>query len=171
MTPTISTARLVLRPLTKASPRNIAWLRDPEVVRYSEQRHREHTLSSQLRYISSFGGKSCLWGIYLVETGEHIGNLSAMHDEPNNVSDVGILIGESRLWGQGYASEAWKAACNQMLDKDLGGIRKLECGCMKSNEAMMKLARKSGFTLEGERANHFLLGGGMVSLVQFGRMR
>jgi RimJ/RimL family protein N-acetyltransferase len=171
MTPTISTAHLSLRPLTKVASRNIAWLRDPEVVRYSEQRHHQHTISTQLRYVSSFTGKSHLWGIYEVETGEHIGNLSAMHDGPNNVSDVGIMIGDRRYWGKGYGTEAWVRACGWMLDTDGGGIRKLEAGCARNNEAMLKIIRGTGFTQEGERLNRFLFDGNPISALLFGRMR
>jgi len=171
MTPTISTARLTLRPLTKATPRQVGWLNDAEVVRYSEQRHREHTLYSQTSYINLFLDKSHLWGIHLVETDEHIGNLSAMHDTPNNVSDIGIMIGETKHWGSGFGGEAWAAACGWLLDKDGGGIRKLEAGCMRPNAAMLKIIRGSGFTQEGERLNHFLLNGSPVSAVLFGRAR
>lgn len=171
MTPSISTAHLSLRPLTKVVSRNIAWLRDPEVVRYSEQRHRTHTISTQLHYINSFGGKSHLWGIYLVETGDHIGNLSAVHDEPNNVSDVGIMIGDRRCWGKGYGTEAWVRACGWMLDRDGGDIRKLEAGCARNNEAMLKIIRGTGFTQEGERLNRFLFEGNPISALLFGRMR
>lgn len=171
MTPTISTARLTLRPLTKASSRNLGWLRDPEVVRYSEQRHMKHTISSQLRYVNSFVGKSHLWAIVHVDSGEHIGNLSAEHDDPNNVSDVGIMIGQTDLWGQGFGAEAWKAACAWLLDKDCGGVRKLEAGAMRDNVGMLKILRGSGFVEEGERKNRFLLGGAPVSAVLFGRAR
>jgi RimJ/RimL family protein N-acetyltransferase len=115
MTPSISTNRLTLRPLTKATSRNIGWLLDRDVVRYSQQRHQTHTLSSQVRYINSFVGRSHLWGIYLADSGNHIGNLSATHDDPNNVSDVGIMIGESTFWGKGYAGEAWKANCSTIF--------------------------------------------------------
>jgi RimJ/RimL family protein N-acetyltransferase len=172
MTPTIATARLALRPLRKGGPRQVAWLRNPVVVRYSEQRHLDHTLSTQLRYINSFGGKSHLWAIFHVETGEHIGNLSARHDEPNNVSEVGILIGEAKFWRKGLANEAWKAVCDWLLDRDGGGVRKLEAGCMRANVAMVKIITGSGFTQEGELLNHFMLeDGGPVSALLYGRMR
>lgn len=170
MTPTISTARLSLRPLAKASARNVGWLRDPDVVRYSEQRHRPHTLSSQLRYINSFAGDAHLWGIYLVG-GEHVGNISAAHDENNRVSDVAVMIGETKHWGKGLATEAWVRVCGWLLDRDGGNIRKLEAGCMRNNEAMMKIIRGTGFVQEGERLNHFLFGGNPISMVLFGRMR
>jgi ribosomal-protein-alanine N-acetyltransferase len=172
MTPSISTGRLSLRPLTRASKRQVEWLNDPDVVRYSEQRHRNHTLSSQLDYVRSFAGNSRIWSIHTVDDGEHIGNITATHDEPNNVSDVGILIGETRVWGKGYGFEAWKAVCNWLLDPNLGGVRKLESGCMRPNEAMLKIIRDTGFTEEGERKNHFLINGNQpVSAVLFGRMR
>lgn len=166
---TISTARLTLRPLTSPSSRNLAWLRDSDVVRYSEQRHREHTLSTQLQYITSFVGKSKLWGIYLSGSNQHIGNVSAMHDAPNNVADVGIMIGETELWGRGLAAEAWKAACSFLLN--VGGIRKLEAGCARSNAAMLKIIQGNGFKQEGELVGHFLIDGAPVSSVLFGKTR
>lgn len=169
MTPTISTARLTLRPLAKATSRNIGWLRDPDVVRYSQQRHHTHTLSSQMRYLGSFTGRSHLWAIILVETGDHIGNLSATHDEPNNVTDVGVMIGETQMWGKGYAREAWVQACTWLLDKDCGAVRKLEAGCARSNEAMLKIIRSSGFKQEGELLNRYLIDGNPTSVLLFGR--
>lgn len=166
---TISTTRLILRPLTKASPRQVAWLRDADVVSFSEQRHASHTLSSQLRYVNSFAGRSRIWAIIRLADGEHIGNLTARVDEPNNVAEVGILIGETSAWGKGLGSEAWVAACRWLLSE--GDMRKLEAGCMRSNEAMMKIMRRSNFSLEGERANHFLHNGSPVGMVLFGRFR
>jgi ribosomal-protein-alanine N-acetyltransferase len=171
MTPSIPTERLVLRPLSKVTARQVAWLNDPEVVRFSEQRHREHTMFSQINFINSFNDNSHLWGIHRIDTNEHIGNLSADHDPPNNVADVGIMVGETRHWGQGYATEAWRGACTWLLDKEGGGMRKLEAGCMRANEAMVRIIRGSGFAQEGERANHFWLGGGPVGMVLFGRFR
>lgn len=170
MTPTISTPRLILRQLTKATGRNVGWLRDQDVMRYSQQQHGNHSLSSQLRYIQSFGGYSHLWAITIAETGDHIGNISARNDLPNNVADVGILIGDMECWGKGYGKEAWKAVCGWLLDKDGGHVRKLEAGCAKTNEAMMKIIQGTGFKLEGERLNKFILRGQLVSAVLFGRI-
>jgi RimJ/RimL family protein N-acetyltransferase len=167
----IATPRLVLRALSRASPRQVAWLRDPEVVRFSEQRHRSHTLSSQLRYVTSFAGRSRFWGIFRIEDDEQIGNVTAMVDEPNDVAEVGILIGDKSAWRRGFGAEAWTAACLWLLDKNGGAIRKLEAGCMRANEPMMKILAKSRFVHEGERANHFLLGGSPTGMALFGRFR
>lgn len=171
MTPTISTARLSLRPLKKVTNANVAWLRDPEVVRYSEQRHEKHTLHSQLRYVNSFSGRSHLWGIHIISTGEHIGNITASHDAPNDVTEVGIMIGVMAHWGKGFGAEAWNRACAWLLDKDGGKVRKLEAGCMKNNSAMVKIITQSGFTQEGELLNHFLYEGNPISMMLYGRMK
>jgi ribosomal-protein-alanine N-acetyltransferase len=169
--PLLSTERLRLRPLLKATAQQVSWLRDFDVVRFSEQRHQNHSLSTQLAYIHSFEGRSCLWGIYLIETGQHIGNIGANVDEPNNIADIGIMLGERKLWGKGLGQEAWNVACAWLLDKDGGMLRKLEAGCMKTNEAMHKIIRKSKFAQEGERLNHFIVGGDIVSMLLFGRFR
>jgi RimJ/RimL family protein N-acetyltransferase len=173
MTPTLATGRLSLRRIGKPTPRQVAWLNDPEVMRFSEQRHREHTLHSQQVYINLFRQvpSSHFWGIYRVDRKTHIGNVTAVHDTANNVADVGIMIGESELWGQGYATEAWHKVCEWLLDKDGGAVRKLEAGCMRDNMAMLKIIRSSGFVEEGERKNHFLLGGSPVGMVLFGRFQ
>lgn len=171
MTPTISTPNLVLRPLKKATVRQVRWLNDPDVVRYSEQRHQTHSLITQLRYIDLFVGGSHIWGIYRVADDEHVGNIAACHDEPNNVTDLGIMIGETACWHKGIGLEAWKSVCTWLLDPQCGAVRKIEAGAMKANEAMIKILRGSSFNLEGERANHFLLDGGAVGMVLYGRTR
>jgi ribosomal-protein-alanine N-acetyltransferase len=167
MTPTITTERLSLRHLTKSTPDQIRWLNDPEIVRYSEQRHERHTQFSQITYVNSFKDGSHIWAIHRVDNKRHIGNITATLDAPNNVSDVGLLIGEADLWGRGYGAEAWNAVCKWLLSE--GKVRKLEAGCMRSNAAMLKIIQKSGFKQEGERVNHYVLGGGTVSAVLFGR--
>jgi RimJ/RimL family protein N-acetyltransferase len=169
MTPTIATPRLMLKHLTKSTPRNVAWLRDPVVVRYSQQQHGHHSLSAQLRYVQSFGGGSHIWGIHLIGNGEYIGNVTARRDPPNNTADVGIMIGDTIFWGKGYGKEAWKAACNWLLSKDGGGVRKLEAGCARSNEAMLRIIRDSGFRQEGELLNKFVFNRQLDSALLFGR--
>jgi ribosomal-protein-alanine N-acetyltransferase len=169
MTPTITTERLSLRHLTRATQDQIRWLNDPEVVRYSEQRHQHHTQFSQLAYVNAFKEGSHIWAIHRVSNKRHIGNITATYDAPNGVADVGIMIGEATEWGQGYGAEAWNEVCKWLLNE--GGVRKLEAGCMRSNAAMMKIIRGSHFRQEGERVNHFVIGGGTQSAVLYGRFK
>lgn len=159
MTPTLTTPRLVLRPLTKSTQRQVGWLRDPEVVKYSEQRHREHTLTTCLRYIQSFEPYGCIWSIWTMARDEHIGNIAADVDHPNNIADLSIMIGNTELWGEGFGSEAWRGATEWLLDKNGGDLRKVEAGCMAVNTPMKTILERTGYQFEGERKNHFLFNG------------
>lgn len=172
MTPTITTNRLVLRPLTKASQRQLDWLRDPKVTEYSEQRHREHTLSTCLRYVNSFVPDGHIWAIYTAGDDRHIGNIAADVDAPNNVCDLSIMIGEPEFWGKGFATDAWSRVTGWLLDKEGGKLRKVEAGCMAVNIPMRRVLDHTGFQFEGERKNHFLYKEGQpCGAVYYGRFR
>jgi ribosomal-protein-alanine N-acetyltransferase len=172
MTPTLSLPRLVLRPLTKATQRQIDWLRDPDVVKYSEQRHREHTFSTCMRYIQSFTPDGHIWSIWTASDDQHIGNIAADVDYPNNIADLSIMIGDTEQWGQGFASEAWRGATEWLLGKHDGNLRKVEAGCMALNTPMRKIMERTGYQFEGERKNHFLyLPEQPTSAVFYGKFR
>ncbi len=172
MTPTITTTKLILRPLLKATQRHVDWLRDQKVVEYSEQRHREHTLTTCLRYIHSFVPDGHIWAIYTTKDDRHIGNIAADVDRPNNTADLSILIGDREHWGKGLGSEAWRWVTEWLLNKDGGDLRKVEAGCMAVNIAMRRVLDHTGFQFEGERKNHFLYKAGQpCGAVYYGRFR
>jgi len=166
------TPRLVLRPLVKASQRQVDWLRNPEVVKYSEQRHRTHTLTSCLRYIQSFDGSGHIWAIWTAVDERHIGNIAADVDVPNNIADLSVLIGDTDYWGLGYGIEAWRETTTWLLNKDGGDLRKVEAGCMALNTSMRSILDRTGYQFEGERKNHFLyLAGQPTGAVFYGKFR
>ena len=160
------TNRLVLRPLRVATPHHPAWLNDPEVVRYSEQRHFHHTLESCAAYVASFDFETTfIWAV--IRDLDHIGNISAAVDRFNDTADIGILIGERAAWGQGYGAEAWRAACDYMLTR----VRKVEAGTMGCNAGMLRVFEKTGMLIEGRRPGHFLVENEPVDLVMAARFR
>lgn len=145
--------------------RYVGWLNDPEVVRYSEQRHRRHTLASCREYWRSFqSSPNYFWALIEHERGlGHIGNMNAYVDPPNRVADVGILIGERAVWRGGYGMEAWQAVCDFLLHE--GGIRKVTAGAMATNSGMLAIMRKAGMVEDGRRVRHYLVGDEEVDLV------
>lgn len=166
--PTLTTQRLTLRALGRATLRQIDWLNDPEIVRYSEQRHCVHTINTQKKYIEHFPG--FLWAIEHVATDQHIGNLSATVDKHNGVADVGMLLG-SEFWKHGFGTEAWQAATNWLLEVDGGKFRKLEAGCAAVNLGMKRILTKTGFTFEGERKNHLIIDHAPCGALFYGRFK
>ena len=131
----LETRRLRLEPFSESrlTDRYVGWLNDPEVVRFSEQRHRTHTLQSCRDYLASFAGTPhYFWAVVACDVAlGHIGNVNAYVDPTNRVADVGILIGERRVWGAGYGSEAWQAVCGFLLDEL--ELRKVTAGTLATN--------------------------------------
>lgn len=149
----------------------LKWLCNERVVRYSEQRHKEHTPTSQYEYLTVFNkprpiGEDQLWEI--VRDGIPIGTITAYRNSPNRTANLGLMIGEPRVWGTGYGPEAWEAVSNYLFED---GIRKLEAGCMASNAGMIKALQKCGFTHEATLPNYFLLDGRPEDMLYYGRYR
>lgn len=137
--------------------RYVAWLNDPVVVRYSEQRHRIHTLASCGAYAASIAAPDKFWAIEL--DGDHIGNITTTVDGRNDCADLAIMIGERNVWGLGHGLEAW------MLAKKLAGASIITAGTMTVNAPMRALFAKSGMREVGCTSGRFLWEGHRVGLV------
>jgi RimJ/RimL family protein N-acetyltransferase len=136
--------------------RYVGWLNDPDVVRYSEQRHRSHSIESCSSYIDSMRASG---GLFLsIETahGEqpHIGNISVAIDAPNRAADLSIMIGDKGAWGRGYATMAWNAVMRYLLYE--AGLRRVTAGTMEVNQPMIRLIKRSGMHIDCVRPRHFL---------------
>jgi RimJ/RimL family protein N-acetyltransferase len=145
--------------------RYVSWLNDPEVVRFSEQRHRTHSIDGCRRYFESFIGSSNYF--LAIEATDnnlgHIGNISVTIDPFNGVADVAILLGEKRAWGHGYATKTWNAVLSLFLTNKR--IRKVTAGTMSVNKPMLRLMERSAMQMECSRARHFIWNGEEVDLI------
>jgi [ribosomal protein S5]-alanine N-acetyltransferase len=151
------------------TPRYVDWLNDKTTVRYSEQRHRTHSLESCRAYAHSFErSPHFFWALISTDPiVEHIGNLTAMVDLPNQVADLAILIGETSARGKGVGFAAWQLAMNFLLGE--GNMRKVTAGTMASNLPMLHVMQKSGMIEEGRRRRQFLHEGVETDLVMFAK--
>jgi len=171
LAPELETAHLTVRPfdMELLTERYVSWLNDRETVRYSEQRHRRHTIESCRQYFDTVR-KSPNWilAILLKSDGPaHIGNIGVTFDRANRTADIAILIGESAGRGQGYGKEAWSAVMAHLLGP--AEIRKVTAGTMAANSAMIALATSSGMHEEARLKGHFLLDGRPVDCIRFAR--
>lgn len=146
----------------------IGWLNNPEVVKYSEQRHQHHTLETQLAYIQSISPGDLYLAIY--QDGIMIGTALAAIDLDNMVANVGIMIGCASKWRQGLGYEAWEGVCDHLL-KDFTLIRKVEAGCMACNAGMMGICSHYGMMEEGRQDDHFSVNGSYTDLVHWGKFK
>lgn len=163
----IETSRLLIVPFFEQylTQTYVNWLNDPLVVRYSEQRHRSHTLESCRQYWRSFTNTPhYFWAVTAIDPKlGHIGNLNAYVDEVNSVADVGIMIGARDVWGGGYGLEAWVAVCNYLL-YDVG-IRKVTAGTAAVNRGMLRIMEKAGMAADGRRIGQYMMDGVEVDVV------
>lgn len=165
-TPTLLTSRLTLAPQTAVHPRQIKWMNDERALRYSENRHRDHTASQCKHYVESFNHETDhIWLIHFEQEDEVIGSITAYRDTANEIADMGIVI-DPEFWGKGFGSEAWGEVTNWLLREM---CRKVEAGCMANNNGMIAVFKRTGFVKESERRLHFLWNGQPVHLLQFAR--
>lgn len=156
--PSVETDRLRMVPFTEEhlTQRYVDWLNDIDVVRYSEQRHRRHNLESCRAYLQSYASSDDMYWAILTRDAVplHIGNINALINRPNALADVGILIGEKRVWGKGYGAEAWNAVCRRLIEHE--GIRKVSAGTLSVNHRMLSIMRRAGMIEDGIRRCHYL---------------
>lgn len=143
----------------------VNWLNDPEVVRYSRHRFQSHTIKSCEKYYQSYlETPNYLWAIVVRDSEHgHIGNMNAYVDVNNSVADIGILIGEKKVWGRGYGKEAWVAACDFLLR--IEEFRKVTAGTLSVNTAMLKIMQYAGMVEDGRRIRHHTFEGQEVDLM------
>jgi ribosomal-protein-alanine N-acetyltransferase len=171
--PLIETVRLRIIPFSESflTLKYVGWLNDPEVIRYSEQRHYAHTLDTCRKYLESYAGTSNFFWAITEKNPDlgHIGNINAYVDTHNRIADVGIMIGEKRAWKRGYGVEAWIAVCSFLFD--IERMRKITAGTISANQAMIGLMNSCGMVDDGKRVKHYLFEEEEVDIVHMAFFR
>lgn len=148
----------------------ISWLNDPEVTRYSNQRFVLHSEESCAAYLASFEGTpNSFLSIRSVADGRAVGTMTAYVSPHHETVDLGIMIGNRDVWGEGLGQEAWNTLL-QWFHRDVN-MRKVTGGTMRCNVGMMKLLERSGMTLESVRPRQEMLDGTEQDLCYFAKYR
>ena len=144
----------------------ISWLNDPEVVRYSEQRHKTHTFDSCETHLHEkvFSDDHFL----AIEVGghgpdHHVGNMGISVDLKNSVADLSIMVGAKGYWGTGVGSRAWCLAIHTLFERL--DFRLITAGTMSVNKPMQKLFKRSNMQIDAVLPERFLWEGELVDLV------
>lgn len=168
----IRTDRLLVRPFCKAdiTPRYLSWLSDAEVLRFSNQRFVRHDSESSMRYLESFCGTSNdFLSIEMLADRRCVGTVTVYRNRFHGTSDIGIMIGDRRIWGTGVGLEAWSAVLNRVLGEP--DIRKVTGGTLRPNLAMVRIFKRSGMHLEAVRVGQEVLDGKPVDVLLYARFR
>jgi len=139
-------------------PRFLKWLNDPGVRRYLgmylplSRAQEEEWFERQLKDERS--------RVFAIETaeGKHIGNIG-VHDInwKNRCAELGIFIGHSDFWGQGYGADA---VCTLLrLAFQEMGLYRISLRVFDFNQRAIRCYQKCGFRQEGHlREAHFTEG-------------
>jgi ribosomal-protein-alanine N-acetyltransferase len=143
--------------------RYVEWLRNQKVIQYLESRWQVHTLDSIRAYVEQMNSSqnNFLFGIFLQNGGEHIGNIKIGNvNWIHRYGDVGLMIGAESAWGKGFGSEAIMLT-TQYATRELN-LHKLIAGIYCNNIGSYKAFIKAGWREVGTLQAHRFVSGEYV---------
>lgn len=140
----------------------LGWLNDPQLMRYSNQRFRQHSEQSCRAYLASFAGTDNLF-LAIRHEGQMIGTMTAYVSAVHGTVDMGLLIGAGRQ-GQGLGKDAWATLMAYLLGT---GLRKVTGGTLACNGAMLGVMRATGMQPDGVRRAQELVDGVPQDVLHF----
>ena len=164
--------RIYLTGISEPDEAYLRWMEDNEVTKYLETRFNPSSVGEIQHYLDAVNSNAGSFMFAIMKgnnlnTSEHIGNIKlGPIDWLHRFSSVGLLIGEKRLWGQGYGTEAIKIVVKFAFETL--NLHKLTAGCYKENIASIRAFQKAGFTVEGELKSQYLLEGKYTSGILLG---
>lgn len=166
----LESERLRLVPFTAAHIQAdyIAWLNDPQIVQFSNQRFNQHNESTCRNYLASFANSANRF--FAIEDKfipQLIGTLTIYINLYHRTADLGILIGNSNQWGKGYGHEAFGLAVDSLLY--ITKFRKVTAATMSCNKGMIKIMEKCCMKLEATQKAQELLDEEPMDILYFAK--
>ncbi|AXB55389.1 GNAT family N-acetyltransferase [Flavobacterium fluviale] len=147
--------RLLLKRLSinHLSHQYVSWLNDHDVNKYLETKG-NYTLEKLESFLIDQEEKDIyFWAIHLKENYEHIGNIKI---DPinieNNSGEYGILMGNKKYWGKGYAKEASEIVINYCFE--ILGLKQITLGVIENNLSAVSLYKRLGFNISESFSNY-----------------
>jgi RimJ/RimL family protein N-acetyltransferase len=172
--PTLTSARLVLRPLDAPDvPALFEIFGDPKAMRFWSapplpDMAAAHALLADIRRY--FAARTLFqWGIELRATGAIIGTCTIFHiDHNHRRGEIGCAIARAH-WEHGYASDALTTLIRfafEQLD-----LHRLEADPDPQNIASLRLIERQGFKREGYLRERYFLNGEPQDALYYGLLR
>ena len=142
----------------------IGWLRDPQLMRFSNQRFRTQNMTSCQAYLASFANTDNLF-IAIYHNGAFIGTMTAYRSAIHGTADIGLLIG-SGMQGLGLGKDAWSTLMAYLIAT---GTRKVTGGTLRCNLAMVRIMEGCGMKADGVRIGQELVDGVAHDILHFSK--
>jgi [ribosomal protein S5]-alanine N-acetyltransferase len=169
--PTLTTARLVLRPYTmRDAPAAHAFVADREVASTTAAIPHPYPEGAAEAWIATHAqrheaGEAVILAITLRETGELVGSIEIRLVPAHKRAELGYWIGRPH-WGRGYATEATDALLRWAFDTL--DLHRVHGAHLARNPASGSVLRKVGMRFEGRLRSHFEKWGVMEDLDVYG---
>ncbi len=149
-----------------------AWFNSAEVTEDVNQGAFPNTEAAQQEHLHSLSKSrtDVQLGIALKETGELVG-IIGIHkiDWIHRHGDISIIIGDTRSWGKGIATEAIALMVEHGFEKL--NLHKLTAGMWATNEGSRRSFERNGFVLEGTLRESYVYKSRYVDEWRFGLLR
>ena len=148
------------------------WINDQETTLFMGSGRFPANKEDLRDYIESYSRSKdgMILGIFTKKNKRHVGNITLhLIDWRNRNAEIGVLIGDKKLRGKGYATEAVRLVADHAFNKL--NLRKLYTGMVKVNEASKRAFEKVGFKVEGILREHFYLNGKYLDCYRMGLLR
>ncbi len=132
----------------------VSCLNDKDVTKFSDQKFKQHTFSSQKNFfLKKIKSKNCL--LYkIIYRNLFVGIIEISNIDINHKKcEIGFIIGNKYLWGKNIASKAISKICNIAKKKKL---RLIYTYVYKNNIASQKALLKNKFKFESKIKNFYL---------------
>lgn len=159
---TITTERLHLRLLTEEdiTPSYIEALNDPEVVSPTEVRYTTWDRERIRQWIrqSNADGISAVVGIFVRESGRHIGNVQLFNRHAvYRRAELSFIIFDKKERSRGYATEAVRAIVAYAFE--VLGLHRIHADYYSVDTRLARVFHKAGFKVEGVYKEHLFCNG------------
>ncbi|MEE8241434.1 MAG: GNAT family protein [Nitrospirales bacterium] len=165
--------QIFLRALSPADiPVWHAWFNSADVTEHVNQGVFPNTEAAQQEHLHSLSKSrtDVQLGIALKETGELVG-IIGIHkiDWIHRHGDISIIIGDTRSWGKGIATEAIALMVEHGFEKL--NLHKLTAGMWATNEGSRRSFERNGFVLEATLRESYFYKSRYVDEWRFGLLR
>jgi RimJ/RimL family protein N-acetyltransferase len=96
-----------------------------------------------------------------------VGTMTVYRSELHGTADVGVMVGDTRVWGKGVGLDAFGTVLSALEGSGL--IRKITAGTLAFNVGMVKIMERSGMRHEATRSAQELLNGQPADIVYYAK--
>ena len=124
----------------------VSWLNDKKVTKYSNQKHKKHSISSQKKFIQNKLNSRTNLIFKIVFNKKFIGVLElSLINRIKKDCEISYMIGNLKNWGKGIATKAISLAL--VYSKKKLFLKKIYSGIDKKNIASKKVLLKNKFLI------------------------